>query len=165
MNTDAEGRLIMADAIAYGMKRYKPDMLMDMATLTGQAHTISNGEFSILVGRNIPMYKTNYQEWLQELKERKEECVILPFRKEYLERMRTKEGEVLSVRYDDRSNIYQSVGFLGNFIPDDLPWLHMDISQGMNGNLSGYQGHASMVGILAFVHGWDKWMRNISKKE
>jgi len=35
VNTDAEGRLILADALAYGIKKYKPDMVIDVATLTG----------------------------------------------------------------------------------------------------------------------------------
>ena len=34
-NTDAEGRLILADALSYTVKHYKPDAMMDLATLTG----------------------------------------------------------------------------------------------------------------------------------
>ena len=38
MDTDAEGRLVLADALAYGAKRLKPDYLIDLATLTGASH-------------------------------------------------------------------------------------------------------------------------------
>lgn len=50
-DTDAEGRLIMADALAYSSK-YKPDLCIDIATLTGQAVHIFDSKSSVIMGNN-----------------------------------------------------------------------------------------------------------------
>ena len=161
MNTDAEGRLIMGDAFSYGVELYKPNMVMDVATLTGAAHSFSSGKFSIASVRNIPTMTSEYQKWIQQLKDRKEDILTIPFRDEFLGYMRGTKGEALSVRYDMRANFLQASGFLGNFLPDSTPWFHLDLSQSSYGNYGSNQGHSSMTGIYACVYGWKNWMQHV----
>ena len=51
-DTDAEGRLILADALSYGIKLFKPKQIIDIATLTGDAENITNGITSMIMGNN-----------------------------------------------------------------------------------------------------------------
>ena len=52
VNTDAEGRLILADALAYGIKTYKPDCVVDVATLTGAAIIGLGHHHTCILGNN-----------------------------------------------------------------------------------------------------------------
>ncbi|NGX83194.1 leucyl aminopeptidase [Aequorivita sp. KMM 9714] len=119
-NTDAEGRLILADALSYA-KQYKPELVVDMATLTGAAAAIT-GPFGIAMAGNK-------QEKMDELKQAGENTyerlVQLPFWKEF--------EELLKSDVADLKNIGGPVGgastagkFLEHFT--DYDWIHLDIA-------------------------------------
>ncbi|WP_310991647.1 leucyl aminopeptidase family protein [Aequorivita marina] len=119
-NTDAEGRLILADALSYA-KQYKPELVVDMATLTGAAAAIT-GPFGIAMAGN-------QQEKMDELKKSGEttyeRLVQLPFWKEF--------EELLKSEVADLKNIGGPVGgastagkFLEHFT--DYDWIHLDIA-------------------------------------
>ena len=119
-NTDAEGRLILADALTYA-KQYKPELVIDMATLTGAAAAIT-GHFGIAMAGN-------HQEKMDELKQSGEttyeRLVQLPFWKEF--------EELLKSDVADFKNIGGPVGgastagkFLEHFT--DYDWIHLDIA-------------------------------------
>ena len=119
-NTDAEGRLILADALSYA-KQYKPELVVDMATLTGAAAAIT-GPFGIAMAGN-------QQEKMDELKQAGENTyerlVQLPFWKEF--------EELLKSEVADLKNIGGPVGgastagkFLEHFT--DYDWIHLDIA-------------------------------------
>ena len=61
LNTDAEGRLVLADGLAYAVKNLKPDYLIDIATLTGSATLGLGKQYAALYSRN--------QKWIKELRE------------------------------------------------------------------------------------------------
>ena len=52
VNTDAEGRLILADALAYGIATYNPKAVIDMATLTGACIIALGANVAALIGTN-----------------------------------------------------------------------------------------------------------------
>ncbi|WP_026451224.1 leucyl aminopeptidase family protein [Aequorivita capsosiphonis] len=119
-NTDAEGRLILADALIYA-KQFKPELVIDMATLTGAAAAIT-GPFGIAMAGN-------HQEKMDELKRSGEttyeRLVQLPFWKEF--------EELLKSDVADLKNIGGPVGgastagkFLEHFT--DYDWIHLDIA-------------------------------------
>lgn len=119
-NTDAEGRLVLADALTYA-KRFEPELVIDMATLTGASAAIT-GSFGIAV-------LGNSQEKINELKEVGEQVyerlVQLPLWKEY--------KDLLKSTVADMSNLGGPIGgvstssiFLEHFT--DYPWLHLDIA-------------------------------------
>jgi len=119
-NTDAEGRLILADALTYA-KRYNPELVIDIATLTGAAAAIT-GSFGIAMAGN-------QQEKMNDLKKSGvntyERLIQLPFWKEY--------GDLLKSEVADLKNIGGPVGgattagkFLEHFT--DYDWIHLDIA-------------------------------------
>lgn len=119
-NTDAEGRLILADALSYA-KKYKPELVIDLATLTGAAAAIT-GPFGIAMAGN-------HQEKMDELKESGEttyeRLFQLPFWKEF--------EKLLKSDVADLKNIGGPVGgastagkFLEHFT--DYDWIHLDIA-------------------------------------
>ncbi|QGN24266.1 M17 family metallopeptidase [Elizabethkingia anophelis] len=119
-NTDAEGRLVLADALTYA-KRFEPELVIDMATLTGASAAIT-GSFGIAV-------LGNNQEKIEELKEIGEQVyerlLQLPLWNEY--------RDLLKSSIADMSNLGGPVGgvstssiFLEHFT--DYPWVHLDIA-------------------------------------
>jgi leucyl aminopeptidase len=121
LNTDAEGRLILADAIAYA-KRYKPDAVIDLATLTG-ACVVALGTFaSGMFGNN--------DELKERVKQAGEKCYErvweLPLWKEYYDLIKSNIADIKNTggRY---AGTITAACFLGEFV-EDFPWVHLDIA-------------------------------------
>jgi Cytosol aminopeptidase family, catalytic domain len=138
-NTDAEGRVIMSDAISYGLGKYHPKACIDIATLTGQAADVMNLSGSICIGRNLSSLST----MLDTLQKVREPMMQMPFFDAYISHMRTNDGAAMITKFDDSSDIYQSVGYLAQFVPPTMPWLHMDIGQST--------GTTKAIGFLALL--------------
>lgn len=121
LNTDAEGRMILADALAYA-KKYDPQLVIDLATLTGAA-AVAIGKFGV-VGMGTAANKDFEQ--LQKAGENCYERVAqFPFWDEY--------DELLKSSIADQKNIGGREGgaitagkFLQKFT--DYPWIHLDIA-------------------------------------
>lgn len=119
-NTDAEGRLILADALSYA-KKYNPELVIDLATLTGSA--------DIIAGAHAIVGMTNAAERLQKLKnlggEIFERIIEVPLWEEY--------GEPLKSKIADLNNLGTREGqtsIAGKFLEHftDYPWVHLDIA-------------------------------------
>lgn len=119
-NTDAEGRLLLADALSYA-KKYKPELVIDVATLTGSAPMIAAHHALIAMG--------NSNENLQKLKQTGEETferlVEVPLWEEF--------GKPLKSSVADLNNLGAREGqtsIAGKFLEHftDYPWLHLDIA-------------------------------------
>ncbi|MEO6681296.1 MAG: leucyl aminopeptidase [Ginsengibacter sp.] len=119
-NTDAEGRLVLADALSYA-KKYNPELVIDLATLTGAASAITGSYGIAMAGNNKPA-----MERLQHSGEVVHERLIqLPFWKEF--------AELLKSDVADLKNVGGRIGgasvagkFLEHFT--DYPWIHLDIA-------------------------------------
>ncbi len=121
LNTDAEGRLILADALAYA-KKYKPELVIDLATLTGAAAAITGSFGSAMMGTADEKRKNELKNSGDEVHERLAE---MPFWKDY--------EELLNSKVADMTNLGGPVGgaitagkFLQHFT--DYPWIHLDIA-------------------------------------
>ncbi|MBS3914541.1 MAG: leucyl aminopeptidase family protein [Bacteroidetes bacterium] len=121
LNTDAEGRLVLADALAFA-KKYEPELVMDFATLTGAAMRALGAYGSALMGNADEAIKNEIKEAGDKVYERLAE---LPLWEEYFEDTK---GEI-----SDLKNLGKSEGgaqsaamFLRYFT--DYPWLHFDIA-------------------------------------
>lgn len=153
LNTDAEGRLILADALSYA-KKYNPDLVIDLATLTGAAAVITGSLGSALMGTD-----TVYRETLKASGELTYERVWeIPYWKEY--------ADMLKSDIADLKNIGGTVGgsatagkFLEHFT--DYPWLHLDIAGPaiLKEDEAYKQKGASGVGVRLLYH----FARQISK--
>lgn len=121
LNTDAEGRLILADALHYA-KKYKPEVVFDFATLTGAAFRAIGYHGSAIMG-------TAGKEVVDQLKdsgdETYERVVELPLWKEYREELKSEIADMSNLGKSEGGA--QSAGqFLKHFT--DYPWIHVDIA-------------------------------------
>jgi len=122
VNTDAEGRLILADAIAYGVKNYNPRVIIDAATLTGAAvRAISTF--------GIAAMQTNAERELEMLKivgeEVHERLVEFPMWKEYDELIRSEYADLRNCGTTPQAGTITAGKFLAHFAKD-VPYVHLD---------------------------------------
>jgi leucyl aminopeptidase len=121
LNTDAEGRMILADALAYSGK-FDPEIVIDAATLTGAAVRAIGTEASIIMGNA----KDSYFESLEKAgNETHERVVRFPFWDDYKEHMKSKIADLKNIGTANAGMI--SAGkFLEHFCKS--PYIHMDVA-------------------------------------
>ncbi len=126
VNTDAEGRVILADALAYAVKNFKPKMIVDVATLTGAA-MVALGQRAIALFTNRP----EKEDFLQQIGEESGDYVWpLPLWEEYEEEIKGTFGDVANVGKTKYGGAITGAIFLKNFV-EDCPWVHLDIAPTM----------------------------------
>ena len=119
-NTDAEGRLVLADALTYA-KRFNPEMVIDMATLTGASAAIT-GSFGINVLGNDQDGINDLEVIGEQVYER---LAQLPLWKEYKELLKSNIADMSNVG-GPTGGVSTSSMFLEHFT--DYPWIHLDIA-------------------------------------
>ena len=121
LNTDAEGRLILADALSYA-KNYNPELVIDIATLTGSAH-LALGKYTIFAtGKNFHHTMDKLKLCGENVYER---LVEFPLWDEYAESIQSKIADLKNVGARHAGAIIASK-FLEHFT--DYPWIHLDIA-------------------------------------
>lgn len=124
LNTDAEGRLILADAISYVKKQYEPTQIINMATLTGAV--------VMALGDTIAGLFSNNDELKSELfavgESVGERLWELPIRKEHHEQLKSSIADLQNIGKKDRNaSSITAAAFLNKFA-GDTPWCHVDIA-------------------------------------
>ncbi len=121
LNTDAEGRLILADALSYAQK-YNPELVIDMATLTGAAvHAIDN--YATAIMSNASRKTTN--KLLKSGEATNERLIEFPLWDEYGEGLKSKLADLKNLGNSYAGHI-SAAKFLEHFT--DYPWIHLDIA-------------------------------------
>ncbi len=122
-NTDAEGRLILADALTYVQQNYKANLIIDMATLTG-ACVVALGDFYAGLFSNNAAARDIV---VQAAEETREPVWPLPVGKRYRELLNSDIADLNNIggRYGGASTAAE---FLHAFIEDDQMWVHLDIA-------------------------------------
>jgi leucyl aminopeptidase len=120
-NTDAEGRLILADALCYAT-RFQPQLVIDLATLTGSAVRAIGYEGAVLVGNANESIKSDLKKAGEEVFERLAE---LPFWDEYEEHIKSDIADINNLGRGEAGAITAG-RFLQHFT--DYPWLHIDLA-------------------------------------
>ena len=123
IDTDAEGRLIMADALAYS-KNYSPSLCIDIATLTGDAAYSFGKKSSIIMG-NDNKYINNMIKFGDKNNERIWE---LPMWNEYIEQTESNIADYRNHSKGAQAGAIMAGAFLSRFIPDNTSWIHLDIA-------------------------------------
>jgi leucyl aminopeptidase len=121
LNTDAEGRLILADALSYA-KRYNPMVVLDAATLTGAA-AVAIGPYGIVAMGNAD--KTTFDALKRSGERVYERIVEFPFWDEYNELMKSDIADMKNIGSREGGAITAGK-FLSFFV--DYPWIHLDIA-------------------------------------
>lgn len=129
LNTDAEGRLIMADALAYVSKNYKPRMILDFATLTGWAQIIHCDTSFIFFTTNDNLGK-KIEACGKKMGER---SIRLPNWPEYKTYTKSDIADYKNVNFEcGRSDGFMASMFLMNFVDDPTKWAHFDVTHNIN---------------------------------
>ncbi|HVT89886.1 MAG TPA: leucyl aminopeptidase [Tepidisphaeraceae bacterium] len=124
-NTDAEGRLVLGDGLAWGIETYKPAAVIDLATLTGGV--------VVALGRNIAGVMSNNDELVKQLDELTartgEKIWRLPLGPEQREQIKSDDADIVNSAGREGHPL-QGGAFLSYFVPDDnsVPWAHLDIA-------------------------------------
>lgn len=122
LSTDAEGRLILADAITYALRKYKPEAMVDTATLTG-ACVVALGSVNIgMMG--------NDEALVSRMKAASalsgEKAWELPLHEEYLEQIKSDIGDLKNIGGPEAGTI--TAGYFLKEFAGDTPWVHFDIA-------------------------------------
>ena len=127
-NTDAEGRLVLGDALAWGIETYKPAAVVDLATLTGGV--------VIALGKAMAGVMSNDDALVRELTDASEAAGEriwrLPIWEEHRELMKSDPADIVNAGPSRDASPLQGGAFLSYFVPwqgkDAIPWAHLDIA-------------------------------------
>jgi len=121
-NTDAEGRVVLCDAMAYACES-KPDLLIDMATLTGAARVALGPELPALFTRDMALGRELVDLGLQE----RDPLWHMPLWQPYQALIETPMADVSNSGNSPMAGAVTAALFLDRFVPADQPWLHLDL--------------------------------------
>ncbi len=122
-NTDAEGRLILIDAMAYAIKKYKPHMMIDLATLTGAC--------MVALGDKIAGVFSQDQDLSDAIvaagQKTHERCWPLPLPQDYKESLKSDVADISNMSSSKYGGAITAALFLSEFV-EATRWAHIDIA-------------------------------------
>ncbi len=143
LNTDAEGRLVLADAITYTEKKYKPEFIVDLATLTGAIIVSLGSEFAGLFSNSDKLSKQLFESGLKV----GERVWRMPLDENYDKLINSKNADMQNINYIGGAGSTTAAQFLQRFILNKTSWAHLDIA-GMA--FSKYGGALNSEGATGF---------------
>ena len=155
LNTDAEGRLILADGLAYITENYQLDGLLDYATLTGAV--------VVALGHRYTGMLTNDQAFADELMAvgefTQDRVWQMPLDDEYAEDIKSKIADVKNTGTAREAGTIAAAAFLREFVKPGTPWCHLDIagSGWMKGGRPYYPDGATGAGVRITLELIKRW--------
>ena len=131
-NTDAEGRVILCDALAYAAES-RPALLIDMATLTGAARIALGAQLPALFCRDMAMARDLVDRGLAA----HDPLWHLPLWRDYHAGIESEIADIVNTGRGALAGAINAALFLEDFVPEDLPWLHIDLFAWNEGNRPG----------------------------
>jgi leucyl aminopeptidase len=123
-STDAEGRLVLSDAIEYTVANYKPRALVDIATLTGAVIGALGSEYAGLFTRQDDVATR-----VSEAAERAGEPVWrLPLHPNYAKAIKSDYADIKNSDTSPAPGASSGAHFVGHFVPEELDWAHIDMA-------------------------------------
>ena len=124
LNTDAEGRIILSDALSYASKHYEPEYIIDFATLTG-AVLVALGHIATgILGTNNSL--------IEEVKKSSdatgEKVWELPLWPEFCDQVKSNIADVKNMGLPGQAGTIAGAAFLKESVGKDIPWVHFDIA-------------------------------------
>jgi len=124
LNTDAEGRLVLADALTYAEKKFKPKLIIDLATLTGAIIVSLGSEYAGLFSNDDELSNR-----IIKAGERVDEKVWrMPLNDNYDKLIDSKKADMQNINYIGGAGSTTAAQFLQRFILNNTPWAHLDIA-------------------------------------
>lgn len=122
LNTDAEGRLILADALSYGISTFNPKYVIDMATLTGACIIALGSNVAGIMGNNSNLIK----KILSISNTTGEKMWELPLFDDFHEQIKSNYADIKNIG-GRAGGAITAAAFLSNFV-ENVPWVHIDIA-------------------------------------
>ena len=124
LNTDAEGRLILADGLSYASKHYEPEFILDFATLTG-AVLVALGHIATGIMGTDGDLINRVKRSSENVGERVWEFPLWP---EYCKQIRSDIADVKNIGAPRQAGTIAGGAFLKEFVGENIPWVHFDIA-------------------------------------
>ncbi len=124
INTDAEGRLVLADVLWYTAKRFKPKFMIDLATLTGAIMVALGHEHAGLFSNDDKLA----DRLTKAGKETGELVWRMPLGADYDKMIDSKFADVKNTGGSRHAGAITAAQFLQRFVADKIPWAHLDIA-------------------------------------
>ncbi len=124
LNTDAEGRLVLADALAYTVANYKPDYVVDIATLTGACVVALGNSFSGLTTNNDKFAESVLEAGIQS----GDRCWKLPLGTDFDDKIKSDVADIKNLGAPEGAGgALTAAAFLKHFV-GNTPWVHLDVA-------------------------------------
>jgi len=144
-NTDAEGRLVLCDAIAYAAEQ-KPDLILDFATLTGAAR--------VALGPDLPALFANRDDIAEALlaaaRENNDPLWRLPLWRPYLAMLDSYVADLANAGASRHAGAITGALYLERFVPEAQPWCHLDVYSWNDGEKPGKPRGGEAQGLRAY---------------
>ncbi|WP_257386035.1 leucyl aminopeptidase family protein [Tahibacter caeni] len=144
-NTDAEGRLVLCDALAYAAEQ-KPDLILDFATLTGAAR--------VALGPDLPALFCNRDDLAQQLLDagaaQQDPLWRMPLWRPYLTMLDSGIADLANAGPSRHAGAITAALYLERFVPDAIAWAHLDVYSWNDGERPGKPKGGEAQGLRAY---------------
>jgi leucyl aminopeptidase len=123
INTDAEGRLVLADVLWYAQERFKPTGMINLATLTGAIIVALGHENTGVFSNNDDLCNA----FLAAAKAEGEGAWRMPMGEAYDAKLKSRVADIVN-SCGREGGAVTAAQFLGRFVKPDMPWIHLDIA-------------------------------------
>ena len=124
LNTDAEGRLVLADALTFTEEKFKPQFIVDLATLTGAIIVSLGSEYAGLFSNNNKLSK----QLIDAGESVEEKLWRMPLNDNFDKLINSKNADMQNINYVGGAGSTTAAQFLQRFIINKTPWAHLDIA-------------------------------------
>ncbi len=124
LNTDAEGRLVLADVITYGCEKYKPKIVIDFATLTGAILVALGQHYAGLFCNDDKLADILYESGL----DTNEKVWRMPLHDDFDKELNSPFVDLKNIGAGRYGGSVTAAQFLQRFVPKDTKWAHLDIA-------------------------------------
>ncbi|MGH8165655.1 MAG: leucyl aminopeptidase, partial [Woeseiaceae bacterium] len=124
ISTDAEGRMVLSDAVWYAQQEFEPRLVIDLATLTGSVRTALGDEYAGLFSRDDALAAQLEAAG----RESGEDLWRLPLHPSYAKDMESPIADLRNSGGEAGAGAGLGAHFIGVFIEEDMPWAHLDIA-------------------------------------
>ena len=158
LNTDAEGRLVLADIITYGCEVYKPKVVIDFATLTGAIVVALGQHYAGLFSNDDKLAQTLYESGIST----NEKVWRMPLHNDYDKELNSPFVDLKNIGAGRYGGATTAAQFLQRFVPKNTKWAHLDIAgtTWKNGGDTMNNKGATGFGLTLITDFIDKYFKN-----
>jgi len=156
VHTDAEGRMVLADTLTMASRK-KPQAIIDFATLTGCMHVAMGDRYSGVISNKSDLACLAVGAGV----ESGERIAAFPYDEDYEEDLESQIADIKQCNLEGGPDHIHAARFLGRFVENDTPWLHVDLSSSnRKGGLGGISSDVNGFGVSYGI----TMLENIIKK-